>query len=59
MGMREIAVLMVAFGVGGILLPLLGLQFRILSIFGEGQTGISILLLVVGIVLFIAGKEKK
>jgi hypothetical protein len=41
------------------ILPILGFQFHIFNIFGEGQAAVALLLIGIGIVLFFVGKFKE
>jgi hypothetical protein len=44
-------------GLGSLLLPLIGLQFKILSIFGSATPVIGVMLMVIGILMVIFGRE--
>jgi type IV secretory pathway VirB2 component (pilin) len=59
--MRGWGILLIALGVGSFILPMMGMQFRLLSIFGE-HTGIAgAVMAVIGVILlgisFMAGKK--
>jgi putative Mn2+ efflux pump MntP len=50
--MRGLGVALLVFGIGSFILPLIGMQFRLLSIFGEGsQPIVGVVLAVIGAVL--------
>ena len=58
MGKKGIGIMMMFMGIGGFVLPLMGVQFRILSFFGAGQYVVAGILAVVGLILLVAGKKK-
>ena len=52
-------VMMMFLGAGSFLLPLIGLQFRILSIFGKSQWIVGLFLIVIGgLLLFVPSGNK-
>jgi len=44
-------------GLASFVLPLIGVQFRILSIFGGARWIVSVILCIVGVIMLAAGKE--
>jgi hypothetical protein len=56
--MVSFGVLLLILGIGTFILPLLGLQFRILSIFGPNQDIVAIGMAVVGAVLVVLGLSR-
>jgi hypothetical protein len=56
--MVSFGVLLLILGIGSFILPLLGLQFRILSIFGPNQEIVAIGMAVVGAVLVVLGLSR-
>ena len=59
--MRGWGILLIVMGIGSFILPMMGMQFRLLSIFGE-HTGIAgAAMAVIGVILlgvsFMAGKK--
>jgi len=59
--MKRWGIYLVILGIGSFLLPMLGLQFKILMIFGEAAPAIGGLLIFAGIAMIIGGtiSEKK
>ncbi len=58
MSARGLGAMMFFFGGAGLVLPLFGLQFRLLNIFGEAQLFIAVALVIVGILAMIFGGRK-
>lgn len=62
MPMRSAGIWMLILGVGGFILPLIGIQFRLLSVFGEGQSyvagGLAVLGLILLVLSFVSQSEK-
>jgi hypothetical protein len=52
--MTRIAVLLLVLGIGSFILPLFGLQFRLLNLFGDAQPIASIVMALVGGALLVA-----
>lgn len=57
--MRSWGVWCLILGVGGFILPMLGVQFVILSIFGEAEPIVAGLLAVAGLIMVIAGRNNE
>ena len=53
--MKKWGIYLIVLGIGSFLLPMLGLQFRILVLFGEAAPVIGGILLVIGIFMVIGG----
>lgn len=51
--MRGWGITFVIFGIGSFILPLMGLQFKLLSLFGEYQSIAGVALLIIGIGMII------
>ena len=51
--MKRWGIYLIIMGIGSLLLPMMGLQFRILMFFGEATPVISIVLLIIGIFLIV------
>jgi hypothetical protein len=49
--MRGWGIILLIFGIGSFVLPMMGMQFRLLSIFGEAAPIVGIILAVVGALL--------
>ena len=56
--MRKAGIYCLVFGVGSLVLPLVGLQFTLLSLFGAATPLVGVGLIVVGGVLFVAGPKQ-
>ena len=56
--MRTAGIYCLIFGVGSLVLPLVGLQFRLLSLFGAATPVVAVGLIVVGGVLLVAGPKE-
>ena len=55
MSARGLGVLLGFLGLGGLVLPFFGLQFKILSIFGGADWLVGLVLMVIGGLLFLFG----
>jgi hypothetical protein len=55
--MAKLGTLLLLLGLGSFVLPLVGLQFRVLSLFGENQTIAAIGMVVVGGLMLAAGSR--
>jgi hypothetical protein len=55
--MAKLGMTLVLLGVGSFVLPLVGLQFRVLSLFGENQAIAAIGMVVVGGLMLAAGSR--
>jgi hypothetical protein len=59
--MRGWGILLIVLGVGSFILPMMGMQFRLLSIFGEYTNIAGAVMAVIGVILlgisFMAGKK--
>ncbi|MBU1030734.1 MAG: hypothetical protein ABIC91_08720 [Nanoarchaeota archaeon] len=53
MDAKGLGVLLIVMGIGSFILPLFGLQFKLLILFGAYQWMVSILMAIIGIVLLI------
>lgn len=53
--MKRVGISLIIFGAGGLILPLLGLQFRLLNILGTAQNSVPIVALITGIILLVVG----
>lgn len=49
--MRNTAIFLLVLGVGAFVLPMMGLQFKILSIFGEATPMVAGVMAVVGVIM--------
>jgi hypothetical protein len=49
--MRQIAIFLLVMGIGSFVLPMMGLQFRLMSIFGGASSMVAIGCIIVGGVL--------
>jgi hypothetical protein len=56
--MRGFAILLIVLGVGTFVLPMMGLQFRLMSLFGSAQPIVAVVAAVVGVVLLIVSLKK-
>ena len=56
--MRQAGVYCLIFGVGSFVLPMLGLQFKLLSLFGSATPLVGLGLVVLGGVMFVAGQKQ-
>ena len=57
MGIKGLGSMLAFLGVGSFVLPFFGLQFRVLSLFGEATWVFSLLLAIIGIMMMVKGKE--
>lgn len=57
MSAKGIGTMLVFLGLGSLLLPLAGLQFRIMSIFGENAWIAGIVAIAVGVMMFLGGQK--
>ncbi len=57
--MKRLGVFLIIFGAGSFILPLFGLQFRLLSLFGNYTSIAAIIAVVVGVVLLIVSSAGK
>lgn len=55
--MRTVGTYCLVFGVGSFVLPMLGLQFKLLSLFGSATPLVGLGLIVLGGVLFVAAPK--
>lgn len=55
--MKKFGATLVLLGIGSFILPVFGLQFKILNLFGSMQWLISIAAIVVGILMLFLGKR--
>jgi hypothetical protein len=55
--MAKLGTMLVLLGVGSFVLPFVGLQFRVLSLFGENQVIAAIGMVVVGGLMLAAGSR--
>ncbi len=55
--MKKFGATLVVLGIGAFILPLFGLQFRIINIFGEVQWIIAIIAIILGILMVIFGNR--
>jgi hypothetical protein len=51
--MKSLGVLLVVLGAGSFILPMVGLQFRLMSIFGDAQPVVAVVAVLVGVVLLV------
>jgi len=57
--MRGLGVALLILGIGSFILPLVGMQFRLLSLFGEGsQPIVAIVIAVIGAVLIFVSMSR-
>ena len=56
--MKSYALIMIVLGAGSFILPLFGLQFRLLTIFGSATPYLGAGLAVLGVVILVAGGGK-
>jgi hypothetical protein len=56
--MFNLGMTLIVLGIGSFLLPLAGIQFRILSIFGDSASGVGVVLAIVGFLLLIPSMSK-
>lgn len=56
--MIRLGVWLLILGVGGIVLPLMGFQFRIMSLFGENQTLVGGVMALAGVLLIVLGRRQ-
>jgi hypothetical protein len=54
---RQIGIYCLAFGAGSFVLPMLGLQFKLLSLFGSATPLVGIGLILLGGVMFVAAPK--
>ena len=57
MSAKGMGAMLLFLGIGSFVLPLIGLQFRIISIFGEGAWIAGLIATGVGILMMAAGKN--
>lgn len=57
--MRGWGVWCLILGVGGFLLPMMGVQFRLLSVFGDGQYVVAGLVAVAGLLMVLFGRNEE
>ena len=57
--MRKFGSTMLILGVGSFILPMIGLQFKILNLFGDKVPFISIGLIIFGLILILIGKDEE
>lgn len=55
--MRSWGITLLVIGVGAFILPLIGVQFILVSIFGNAQYAVAGVLAVVGLIMTIAGAD--
>ena len=55
--MRQVGIYCLVFGVGSFVLPMLGLQFKLLSLFGSATPLVGIGLIVLGGVMFVVAPK--
>ncbi|MBN2444384.1 MAG: hypothetical protein JXJ04_23680 [Spirochaetales bacterium] len=55
--MQRLAVFFLIIGVGSFILPGMGLQFKLISLFGENSVIVSVICIIVGVVLFFIGRK--
>lgn len=51
--MKKWGIILLVFGVGSFILPFFGLQFRLLSLFGEATPIVGAILAIVGVILLV------
>ena len=56
--MRTLGTYCLIFGVGSFVLPMVGLQFKLLSLFGSATPFVGLALIALGGVLFVAGPKQ-
>lgn len=56
--MKSLGGTLLILGIGSFILPLMGFQFRLISIFGNNQTIAAIIMVIVGIILLLVGGNK-
>lgn len=57
--MERVGWLLTIFGVGSFILPFLGLEFRVMRIFGDATPIAAAIMAVVGIVLLVMARRNK
>jgi uncharacterized membrane protein YeaQ/YmgE (transglycosylase-associated protein family) len=57
--MRSFGILLLVLGLGSFVLPMMNLQFRIMSVFGKSSSTVAIVMAVVGAVLLFLKLRKK
>jgi hypothetical protein len=57
--MKSLGIWLLILGVGAFILPLMGIQFRLVNLFGEAQYYVAGGMAAVGLVMVIAGKNSE